>query len=261
MEVIIVDNAEQVGRIAADKVIENLDGLVTPVLGLATGSSPLSLYAELARRSKEGLFDFSHALGFALDEYVGIDPEHPESYRNVIHRTVVEPLGMDPNRVRVPNGFADDLQAAADEYDEAIEAAGGVDVQILGIGSNGHIGFNEPFSSFSSRTRVEILTAQTREDNARFFNSLDEVPTHCMTQGLGTIMDSRVAVMVVTGEHKADAVAAMVEGPVSQVMPASILQFHPNCIVIVDDAAASKLKYADQFRAEYELKQQLEAKA
>ncbi|GAA4889744.1 glucosamine-6-phosphate deaminase [Tessaracoccus lubricantis] len=261
MEVIIVGNADQVGQVAADKVIENLEGVATPVLGLATGSSPLSLYAELSRRAKEGIVDFSHGLGFALDEYVGIDPAHPESYRNVIHRTVVEPLGMDPDRVRVPNGFAEDLQAAADEYDDAIEAAGGVDVQILGIGSNGHIGFNEPFSSFSSRTRVEILTTQTREDNARFFNSIDEVPTHCMTQGLGTIMDSRVAVLVATGEHKADAVAAMVEGPVANVMPASILQFHPNCIVIVDEAAASKLQYAEQFKAQYALKQQLTGRA
>ncbi|MCG6568615.1 glucosamine-6-phosphate deaminase [Tessaracoccus sp. Y36] len=261
MEVIIVENADQVGQVAADKVIENLEGIATPVLGLATGSSPLSLYAELSRRSTEGIIDFSHGLGFALDEYVGIDPAHPESYRNVIHRTVVEPLGMDPDRVRVPNGFADDLEAAADEYDEAIETAGGVDVQILGIGSNGHIGFNEPFSSFSSRTHVEILTAQTREDNARFFNSIDEVPTHCMTQGLGTIMDSRVAVLVATGEHKADAIAAMVEGPVANVMPASILQFHPNCIVIVDEAAASKLEYAAQFKAQHALKQQLTGKA
>ncbi|HHT11728.1 MAG TPA: glucosamine-6-phosphate deaminase [Propionibacterium sp.] len=248
MEIIIVANEEEVGRVAADKVIEHLSGLATPVIGLATGSSPLGLYAELARRQDEGDIDFSHALGFALDEYVGIDPAHPESYRNVINRTVVEPLRMAPERVRVPDGAAEDLEAAVEEYDAAIEAVGGVDVQVLGIGSNGHIGFNEPFSSFSSRTRVEVLTPQTREDNARFFDSLDQVPTHCVTQGLGTIMDSHCAVMVVTGEHKADAVAAMVEGPVAAVMPASILQFHPNCIVVIDEAAASKLQHADLFR-------------
>lgn len=261
MEVIIVANEEEVGKVAAQKVIENLAGKTTPVLGLATGSSPLSLYAELAKRQQAGDVDFSHALGFALDEYVGIDPAHPESYRNVINRTVVEPLNMSPARVRVPDGAAADLQAAVDEYDAAIATVGGVDVQVLGIGSNGHIGFNEPFSSFSSRTRVEILTPQTREDNARFFDSIDQVPTHCVTQGLGTIMDSHCAVMVVTGEHKADAVAAMIEGPVAAAMPASILQFHDNCIIVVDEAAASKLVNAELFRSEYEMKQRLASQA
>lgn len=248
MEVVICQDAQEVGELAADRVIAYLEGIHTPVIGLATGSSPLALYAELARRVEAGTFDFSHGLGFALDEYVGIDPDHPESYRNVIRRTVVEPLKMDPARVRVPNGFAADLQGAADEYDAAIEEAGGVDVQILGIGSNGHIGFNEPFSSFSSRTRVKTLTPQTREDNARFFNSIDEVPRHCVTQGLGTIMDSRVAVLVATGEHKADAISDMIEGPVSQRCPASILQFHPRAVIVVDEAAASKLEHAEYFR-------------
>ncbi|MDO5677598.1 MAG: glucosamine-6-phosphate deaminase [Propionibacteriaceae bacterium] len=256
MEIIIVANEEEVGRVAADKVIEGLAGKATPVIGLATGSSPLSLYAELSRRAKAGEVDFTHALGFALDEYVGIDPAHPESYRNVINRTVTEPLGMAPERVRVPDGSAEDVQAAAEEYDAAIDAVGGVDVQVLGIGSNGHIGFNEPFSPFSSRTRVEILTPQTREDNARFFNSIDEVPTHCVTQGLGTIMDSHAAVMVIIGEGKADAAAAMIEGPVSASMPASVLQFHPNCTVVLDEAAASKLKHADLFRTRAAIREQ-----
>ena len=248
MEVVICRDAQEVGELAADHVIAYLEGIPTPVIGLATGSSPLALYAELARRVEAGSFDFSHGLGFALDEYVGIDPNHPESYRNVIRRTVVEPLRMDPARVRVPNGFAADLQAAADEYDDAIAQSGGVDVQILGIGTNGHIGFNEPGSSFASRTRVKTLTPQTREDNARFFDSLDEVPTHCVTQGLGTIMESRVAVLMATGEHKADAIAALVEGPVAAVCPASILQFHPRAVIIIDEAAASKLEHAEYFR-------------
>lgn len=248
MEVVICSDAQEVGRVAADRVISYLDGLVTPVLGLATGSSPLALYAELARRVEAGVIDLSHALGFALDEYVGIDPAHPESYANVIRRTVVEPLRMDPERVRVPDGAAPDVQAAADEYDAAIELAGGVDVQILGIGSNGHIGFNEPFSSFSSRTRVKTLTPQTRADNARFFSSIDEVPRRCVTQGLGTIMDSRVAVLVASGEGKAEAVAALVEGPVAAQCPASILQFHPRAVIVVDEAAASSLAHAEYFR-------------
>ena len=142
MEVVVCRDAEEVGRVAADRVIEHLEGITTPVIGFATGSSPLSLYEELARRSRSGGFSFEHAVGFALDEYVGIDVAHPESYRSVINRTVVEPLGMDPARVRVPDGLAERLDLAAAEYDDAIDEAGGVDVQILGIGSNGHIGFN-----------------------------------------------------------------------------------------------------------------------
>lgn len=245
MEVIICKNPEEVGSRAADYVVKCIEGLVTPVLGVATGSTPLALYAELSRRVDAGELDLSHALAFALDEYVGIDPSHPESYASVINRTVTEPMRMAADRVRVPNGSAADLEAAAAEYDEAIEALGGVDCQILGIGSNGHLGFNEPFSSFSSRTRVKTLTRRTREDNARFFNSLDEVPRHCVTQGLGTIMDSHAAVLVATGEGKADAVAAMIEGPVSAVCPGSILQFHPRAYVIIDEAAASKLQHRE----------------
>ena len=146
------------------------------------------------------------------------------------------------------NGAATDFLEAAAQYDEAIEAAGGIDVQILGVGTNGHIGFNEPTSSLSSRTRVKALTAQTREDNARFFAENESVPTHCITQGLGTIMNSHGIVMVATGEHKADAVAAMVEGPITASCPASILQYHRRAFIAVDEAAASKLKYADYFR-------------
>lgn len=253
MEVVICQNENEVGAIAADRVISSLSGNQTPVLGVATGSSPIKLYQELARRVETGEVDFSHALAFALDEYVGIPPEHPLSYKETIRRTVQEPLGMDPGRVRVPNGFAADLSAAALEYDNAIADGGGVDVQILGIGTNGHIGFNEPTSSFSSRTRVKTLTRQTREDNARFFSDGETVPTHCVTQGLGTIMEARAIVMVASGEHKADAVAAMVEGPVAGVCPASILQFHPKVFVVVDEAAGAKLRFADYFRHSLEV--------
>lgn len=248
MEVVICPDEDQVGVIAADRLIAQLKGRDTPVLGLATGTSPLGLYAELQRRVAAGKVDFSHALGFALDEYVGLDPEHPLSYRQTIDRTVVKPLGMTAARVRVPNGFAADLEAAAEEYEHAIREAGGVDVQVLGIGSNGHIGFNEPTSSFSSRTRVKTLTQQTREDNARFFSDDERVPTHCVTQGLGTIMDAHSVVMVATGEKKADTVRDMIEGPVSAMCPASILQFHRRAFVVIDEAAASKLQFADYFR-------------
>ncbi len=248
MEVVICSDEQQVGRVAAERVIKRLAGITTPVLGLATGSSPIALYAELARRAENGDVDLSHGLGFALDEYVGIAPTHELSYRDTIRRTVVEPLRMSPARVRVPDGNAADLKAAADEYDRAIREAGGVDVQILGIGGNGHIGFNEPTSSFGSRTRVKTLTQRTRDDNSRFFATGEKVPTHCVTQGLGTIMEARHVVMVATGAHKADAVAAMIEGPVAAMCPASILQFHPSVLVVIDEAAASKLTCADYFR-------------
>lgn len=248
MEVVICSDEQQVGQVAANRVLQWVEGLATPVLGLATGSSPLALYNELARRVAAGEVDFSCGIGFALDEYVGIDPENPLSYRQTILRTVVEPLRMDPNRVRVPNGFTPDLAVAALEYDRAIAAAGGVDVQVLGIGSNGHIGFNEPTSSFASRTRVKTLTEQTRTDNARFFGEGEQVPTHCVTQGLGTIMEARHIVMVATGPHKARAVTAMIEGPVAAVCPASILQFHPSVLVVVDESAATGLNHADYFR-------------
>ena len=156
---------------------------------------------------------------------------------------------MDPANVHVPDGLADDVHAAAERYDADIEAAGGIDVQVLGIGANGHIGFNEPFTSFGATTHVVPLTQQTRSDNARFFDSIDEVPTHAVTQGPATIMRSQRAVLIAQGAGKANAIAAMVEGPVSQVCPASLLQFHPDTIVVVDEQAASKLQYRDHFQS------------
>lgn len=249
MQVFVCRDALQVGHISAKFVAESLRASDAPVLGLATGSSPLGLYAELARMIREDGLNLRAAHGFALDEYVGIPREHPESYHAVIHRTVTEPLGMDPANVHVPDGLADDVHAAAAQYDADIAAAGGIDVQVLGIGANGHIGFNEPFTSFGATTHVVPLTQQTRSDNARFFDSIDEVPTHAVTQGPATIMRSKRAVLIAQGAGKADAIAAMVEGPVSQVCPASLLQFHPDVIVVVDEKAASKLRYKDHFQS------------
>lgn len=248
MEVVIAPTADEVGRLAAAKVAQVCRSTAetgrTPVLGVATGSSPLGLYASLApwiNRHRDIMRDAS---AFALDEYVGLPKDHPESYASVIARTVTEPFGLDPSRVHVPDGSADDLNAAAQAFEDAITAAGGVDVQILGIGSNGHIGFNEPGSSFGSRTRVKTLTEQTRRDNQRFFDSLDAVPTHCLTQGLGTIMDARHVVLVAQGAAKADAIAALVEGPVTASCPASILQFHRHATIVITDDAASGLTAA-----------------
>jgi glucosamine-6-phosphate deaminase len=248
MEIVILRDADAVAAYSADAIAAAIEGRSEPVLGLATGSSPLGTYSRLQRLVANLEIDLSAAWGFALDEYVGIPADHPQSYAEVIRTAAVEPLGMDPARVLVPDGRAADLPAACDAYESAIHAVGGIDVQLLGVGANGHIGFNEPTSSFASRTRIKTLTERTRADNARFFDSPEEVPTHCLTQGLGTIMEARHVVLVAQGAAKSTAVAAVVEGPVSARWPGSILQHHPRATVIVDEEAAAQLELADYYR-------------
>jgi glucosamine-6-phosphate deaminase len=245
-EVVIVPGASEGGAVVADEIVRLVRANPQAVLGLATGSTPLPVYEAL--RARLAGIDVSQVRGFALDEYVGLDPAHPESYRSVIAREVVEPLGLDPALIRVPDGSLDGIEHAGDDYERAIAASGGVDLQILGIGTDGHIGFNEPGSSFASLTRVKTLTEQTREDNARFFDSIDDVPRHCITQGLGTIMRARHLVLLAFGEGKAEAVAGAVEGPVTASLPGSAIQLHPHATVIVDEAAASRLAHADYYR-------------
>jgi glucosamine-6-phosphate deaminase len=251
MEIVIVRDADEVGRVAALKIASVVQRDPEAVLGLATGSSPTGIYASLAARVAAGELDFSRASGFALDEYVGIPLEHPESYASVIERDVVVPLGMDASKVRVPDGRASDIEAAVVDYEQAIADAGGIDIQILGIGANGHIGFNEPTSSFASRTRIKTLAPQTRADNARFFDDPSQVPTHCLTQGLGTILDAHEVVLVAQGSAKASAVAGMVEGPLGAMCPGSALQLHRHATIVVDEAAASSLQLADYYRYTY----------
>ncbi|KDA06443.1 multidrug transporter [Microbacterium sp. CH12i] len=248
-EVVIVEDVPAAGALVADEIARLIEGRPDAVLGLATGSTPLPVYEALHRRL--GGADLAQVRGFALDEYVGIDPHHPESYRSVIAREVVEPLRLNPSQIHVPNGSLDGIEHAGADYEAAITAAGGVDLQILGIGTDGHIGFNEPGSSFASRTRVKTLTAQTRKDNARFFDSIDDVPMHCITQGLGTILQARHLVMLAFGESKARAVAEAVEGPISAILPGSAIQLHPHVTVVVDEAAASRLKLVDYYRYTY----------
>lgn len=252
MEIIILPTSAEVGELAARKIAHRIRALPATVLGLATGSSPLAIYAGLADRVRDGSLSVDDVRCFALDEYVGIPEDHPESYASVIRREVVEKIGLDPAKVSVPDGRAADVPAACQAYEDAIAEAGGIDIQILGIGANGHIGFNEPTSSFASRTRIKTLAPKTREDNARFFDEPDVVPTHCLTQGMGTIMDARELVLVAQGAAKAEAVAAMVEGPVASICPGSVLQFHPKTSVIIDEAAAAGLKLADYYRYTYD---------
>ncbi len=245
-EVVIVPSAAAAGVLVADEIAALIRRRPDAVLGLATGSTPLPVY-EALRPRLEGV-DVSRVRGFALDEYVGIDPGHPESYRSVITREVVDPLGLNPELIRTPNGALETIEHAGDDYDRAIAEAGGIDLQILGIGTSGHIGFNEPGSSFASRTRIKTLIEQTRADNARFFDSIDEVPMHCITQGLGTILEARHLFLLAFGENKAAAVAGAVEGPITASLPGSAIQLHPHVTVVVDEAAASQLADADYYR-------------
>ncbi|MFJ5977291.1 glucosamine-6-phosphate deaminase [Pseudarthrobacter oxydans] len=254
MEVVILNGSKQIARLAADAVEDLLRRKPDAVLGLATGSTPLPVYDELAARHERDGLDFSRASGFALDEYVGLPPGHPESYREVVRREFTNRVNIRPENVHGPDGAAADIPAACRAYEEAIAAAGGVDLQILGVGTDGHIAFNEPGSSFASRTRIKSLLEQTRRDNARFFSSLADVPHHVLTQGLGTILDARHVILLATGAQKAQAVRDFVEGPVAAICPASILQFHPHATVLLDEAAASALKLADFYRHTYDHK-------
>ena len=248
-EVIIVPDSQSAGELVAAHIAGFIETKPDAVLGLATGSTPLPVYRSLAARLAGA--DLSRVRGFALDEYVGLPCDHPEGYREVIRREVTEPLGLDPANVHVPDGDIDGIQNAGRRFEEALAAAGGVDIQLLGIGTDGHIGFNEQGSSLASRTRIKALSPQTRSDNARFFDSLDAVPTHSITQGLGTILEARHLVLLAFGFGKALAVAAAVEGPVSALTPASVIQMHPHATVIVDHDAASRLQLADYYRDAY----------
>lgn len=254
MEVIILPSSKEIGALAADAIEALVRNKSNAVIGLATGSSPLPIYNELARRHDEEGLNFTQVRGFALDEYVGLPVGHYESYREVIRREFTNRVDVAPENVHGPDGASEDIASACRQYEDAIVASGGIDLQILGVGTNGHIGFNEPGSSLASRTRIKTLAEQTRQDNARFFDTIDQVPHHVVTQGLGTIMDARHVVLVASGAGKADAVRDFVEGPVSASCPASVLQFHPRATVIIDEAAAAKLVGAATYRHAYDNK-------
>jgi glucosamine-6-phosphate deaminase len=242
--VLIVPSREEAGVLAADRIEALVQRVPDAVLGLATGSTPLTTWAALRERR----LDMSRVRGFALDEYVGLPLGHPESYREVITREVVQPLGMTPNLVRVPGDDGGSISGAGERYEHDLNAVGGIDLQILGIGTTGHIGFNEPGSSLASLTRITTLAEQTRRDNARFFATAEEVPRHCITQGLGTILRAKHLVLLAFGTGKAAVIAAAVEGPVTASVPASVVQLHPRVTVIVDEEAATDLALADHYR-------------
>lgn len=255
MEVIILDSSEEGARLAADSVTALFRRRPDGVLGLATGSSPIAIYEELARRVERGHLSLAKARAFMLDEYVGLAEDHQERYRTVIQRDFVSKVDIRPEAVRGPDGTARDLIAACASYEKAMADLGGIDLQLLGIGTDGHVAFNEPGSSLASRTRIKTLTRQTRADNARFFGGdLEAVPQHCLTQGIGTILEARHVLLVASGRDKAEAVHQLVEGPVSALWPATALQLHPHATVVLDQAAASQLQLAGYFKETYAAK-------
>lgn len=251
MEVIIQPGPDDASAIAARLVARQIREKPNSVLGLATGGTPRRLYGLLvAMHRNEGL-DFSRVTTFNLDEYIGLDPNHPASYRRFMQEHFFSHVNVAPENIHIPNGLAPDVPAHCAGYEASIRDAGGIDLQILGLGTDGHLGFNEPGSSLASRTRIKTLTERTRQDNARFFPNDEPVPPHVITMGIGTIMESRMCVLLAFGERKARAVAATVEGPVTASVPGSALQFHEHAKVLLDNASASELKRSDYYQWVY----------
>lgn len=254
MEIVIQPTAEAASFIGANIIANLVREKPDCVLGLATGSTPLTMYRELIRMHREHGLDFSRVTTFNLDEYVGLDPHHPQSYHAFMWENLFNHINVPREQIHIPNGQAKDISAFCREYEESIHRAGGIDLQVLGIGSEGHIGFNEKTSSLASRTRIKTLTEQTRRDNARFFGSPDDVPMHVITMGVGSIMDTRQVLLLAFGAAKAQAIADAVEGPLSSMNPASMLQMHPVAKALLDEPAASKLTLTEYYRWVYDHK-------
>ena len=244
MEIIIQPSPEAATDIAARVIARLLKEKPDAVLGLATGSTPLLLYRVLVDMQ----LDWRRVRTFNLDEYLGLAPEHPQSYHHFMWDNLFRHINIRSENVHIPDGLARDVPASCADYEARIRAVGGIDLQVLGIGSDGHIGFNEPSSSLASRTRIKTLTQRTRQDNARFFASAEEVPSHVITMGIGTIMEARTNLLLAFGENKAQAIAGAAEGPLTAMNPASILQMHPDARFCLDEAAAGALQRADYYR-------------
>lgn len=245
MKLLILPEAAAAAVRAAELVANTIRGRPHAVLGLATGGTMLPLYAELVRQHRAGQLSLAHVTSFNLDEYVGLAPDHPGSFHRFMAEALVDPTDLRPEAVHLPRCDAPDPEREVRAYEAQIAAAGGIDLQLLGIGTNGHIGFNEPGSALDSRTRVVPLAAETRAANRRWFDSDAAVPRQATTMGVATILAARACLLLATGAAKASAVAAMVEGPVGPDCPASALQLAPNVTVVLDRAAAAGLRRAD----------------
>lgn len=259
MRVIVESTPEQVARTAAQFVAALVQRKPTCVLGLATGSTPLGLYRELIRMHREEKLDFSRVVTFNLDEYVGLAPSHPQSYRYFMQENLFKHINIDVRNTHVPDGRALDFEIHCEQYERRIKEEGGIDLQVLGIGTDGHIAFNEPGSSLGSRTRLKTLTGETVRDNARFFTESEEVPRLAVTMGVGTILESRRCLLLANGQSKAEAIRATIEGPVTAQITASALQLHREVTAVVDDQAAARLCRRDYYREVEEAQRALHA--
>jgi glucosamine-6-phosphate deaminase len=257
VEIIITPTYEDMSKLAADMVESQLLRKPSSVLGLATGSTPVGTYQELCRRHKEAGLDFSKVVTFNLDEYLDLAPSHEQSYRYAMDQHLFRHVNIDPKNIYVPYGHADDVEEFCAWYEAEIQRVGGIDLQLLGIGSDGHIAFNEPGSSLGSRTRLKTLTQETIEDNARFFKNRDEVPRFAITMGVGTIMEAKRIILLAAGRKKSEIVAEAIEGPITAQVSASALQLHPHVTVILDEEAGSKLHRADYYKWVFEQKKRL----
>jgi glucosamine-6-phosphate deaminase len=242
MQIVILNDAMDVAAYGADIFTAQLNRKAKSILGLATGSTPVALYQELIKRNQAGDVSFKEVTSFNLDEYLGLDGSHPQSYRHFMNNQLFDHIDINKAQTHVPPGDAKNPVIACHEYEEKIAKSGGIDIQLLGIGRNGHIGFNEPSSGLTSRTRVKTLTKATIDDNARFFKPDEYQPHLSITMGIGTILDAKKVVLLATGDNKSEAVKAMIEGPLTAACPASALQMHRDAVIVIDKAAASKLK-------------------
>ncbi len=247
MEIIIRKNPQECAQVAAKIVAKYLKEKEKPVLGLATGSTPEVMYQELISMYEAGKISFSNCTTFNLDEYVGLPHSHSQSYHRYMNENLFDFIDIPKESIHIPDGTAENLRQTSFDYEESIKTSGGIDLQVLGIGSNGHIGFNEPMGSLSSRTWIKILTQNTIQDNSRFFEDSTQVPRHVITMGIGTIMESQHCMILACGWKKAQAIRAMIEGPVTAQWPASALQFHKRTTVVLDEPSASLLSHKEHY--------------
>lgn len=242
MKIIIKKNYEELSKEAAGIIREGIQKKPNIVLGLPTGSSPLGCYGELIRMHKEEELDFSQVVTFNLDEYLGLPPDHPQSYNYFMYENFFNHVNVNNKNINIPDGMTKNVEALSIKYEESIKEAGGIDIQLLGIGSDGHIAFNEPGTPLDSRTHMAELAESTIKDNSRFFGKEEMVPKFAITMGVQTIFEAKKIILLASGENKAEAVAKSIEGQITSHITASALQKHPDAIIILDEAAASKLK-------------------
>lgn len=238
MKLIVVNNYEELSKVAAKEFSKIIKEKENVVLGLATGGSPVGMYKELIRMYEQKELNFSKITTVNLDEYIGLNPEHNQSYRYFMNNNLFNHINIDKSNTFVPNGLAEDLEAQCKEYDQKIVELGGIDIQLLGVGNNGHIAFNEPNNELSSGTHIISLTDNTIEANARFFDNIDDVPRKAITMGVGGIMKAKKIILIASGESKAEAIKGIFSGKITTANPATMLQMHRDVTVIVDEAAA-----------------------